>query len=104
MIAKDCIAVPQQVARQWGKGKCLAQFLSCPLRGWVSGHIEMQNATPVMGQNQKHVKDSAHKREPGFVPGPLLVHLVVTTGETSRRVPRPLSHLRLGECPEHSGC
>ena len=54
---KIAIAVPQQVARELVKGKCLPQLLSRPLRGWVGGHIEVQNATPVMGQHQKHVKD-----------------------------------------------
>src|SRR6266849_5499773 len=43
------------------------------------------------------------KREPGFRPGPLLAYLGVITGETSRRVPRPLSHPRLGEFPKHWG-
>ena len=57
VIAKDPIAVPQQVTRELVKGKCLPQLLSRPLRGRVGGHIEVQNATPVMGQHQKHVKD-----------------------------------------------
>jgi hypothetical protein len=57
VIAKDPIAVPQQVTRELVKGKCLPQLLSRPLRGWVGGHVEVQNATPVMGQHQKHVKD-----------------------------------------------
>jgi hypothetical protein len=52
MIAKDGIAVPQQVARELVKGKCRPQLLSCPLRGRMSGHIEMQDATPVMGQTK----------------------------------------------------
>src|SRR6267143_542006 len=67
VIAKDSIAVPQQVARELSKGKCLPQLLSRPLRGRVGGHIEMQNATPVMGQHQKHVKDletdRGHRKE-----------------------------------------
>ena len=57
VIAKDPIAVPQQVAWELLKGKCLPQLLSRPLRGRVGGHIEVQDATPVMGQHQKHVKD-----------------------------------------------
>ena len=56
-ITEDSIAVAQQVARELVKGKGLPQLLSRPLRGWVGGHIEVQNATPVMGQHQKHVKD-----------------------------------------------
>src|SRR5438552_15334130 len=38
VIAKDRIAVAQEVARELGKGKCLAQLLSGPLRGRVGGH------------------------------------------------------------------
>ena len=57
VIAKDRIAVAQEVARELGKGKCLAQLLSGPICGRVGGHIKVQDATPVMGQNQKYVKD-----------------------------------------------
>jgi hypothetical protein len=52
MIAKDGIAVPQQVAREWGKGKCLPQLLSRPLRGWLGGHIEVQNAANFSGNDR----------------------------------------------------
>ena len=67
VIAKDRIAVAQEVARELGKGKCLAQLLPCPLRGRVSSNIEVQDATLVMGQHQKHVKnleaDRGHREE-----------------------------------------
>src|SRR5690348_9124020 len=56
-IPEDSIAVAQQVARELVKGKCLPQLLAGPLRGWVSGHIEVQNAAPVMRQHQEHVED-----------------------------------------------
>ena len=48
VIAKDPIAVPQQVAQELVKRKCLPQLLPRPLRGWVGGYIEVENATPVM--------------------------------------------------------
>ena len=57
VITEDRFAVAEQIPRELLKGKCLPQLLSRPLRCWVGGHIEMQNATPVMGQHQKHVKD-----------------------------------------------
>jgi hypothetical protein len=57
VIAKDPIAVSQQVTRELVKGECLPQLLSRPLRGWMGGDIEVQNATSVMGQDQEHVKD-----------------------------------------------
>jgi hypothetical protein len=43
VIAKDSIAVPQQVARELFKGKCLPQLLSGPRHGRVGGHIEVQS-------------------------------------------------------------
>src|SRR6516225_4674174 len=57
VVAENSIAVAQQVARELGKGKGLPQLLSCPLRGRVGGNIEVQDATPVMGQNQENVKN-----------------------------------------------
>src|SRR5205809_2832794 len=50
------------LARELGKGKCLAQLLSGPICGRVGGHIEVQDATPVMGQHQKYVKRSEERR------------------------------------------
>ena len=40
VIAKDRIAVAQEVAQELGKGKCLAQLVSGPICGRVGGHIE----------------------------------------------------------------
>jgi hypothetical protein len=57
VIAEDGIAVAQQVARELVKGKGLPQLLPRPLRGRVGRHIEVQDATSVMGQHHKHVKD-----------------------------------------------
>ena len=56
-IAEDSIAVAQQVARKLIKGERFSQLLSGPLRGWVGGHIEVENAPAVMSQHQKHVKN-----------------------------------------------
>ena len=43
VIAEDRIAVPQQVARELVKGKCVPQLLSRPLGGRVGSHIAVQN-------------------------------------------------------------
>jgi len=51
--AENSISVAQQVARKLGDGKGLPQLLSRPLRGRVGCNVEVQNATAVMGQNQK---------------------------------------------------
>jgi hypothetical protein len=56
-IAEDGIAVAQQITRELVKGEGFPQLLSRPLRGRVSGHIEVKNTTTVMGQYEKHVKD-----------------------------------------------
>src|SRR5271167_5264023 len=58
VIAEDSVAVAQQVTRELVKGKCLPQLLSRPLCSRVGSHIEVKNATPVMGQYQKHVTSS----------------------------------------------
>ncbi len=55
--AEDGIAVAQQVARQLVEGKGLSQLLPRPLRGRVRGHVAVQNAPSVMGQNQKHIEN-----------------------------------------------
>lgn len=65
VLAKDSIAVAQQVARECVKGKCLPQLLSGPFRRWVGGHIEVDYASAVMGQYQEHVKNLETKRGHG---------------------------------------
>jgi hypothetical protein len=57
LLAEDGIAVTKQVTRELGKGKGLPQLLPRPLGGRVGGHIEVKNATSVMGQYQKHIED-----------------------------------------------
>ena len=65
VVAENRIAVAQQVTR--GKGKCLSQLLSGPLRNRVGSNVEVQNATAVMGQNQENIKnleaDRGHREE-----------------------------------------
>ena len=78
VIAEDRIAVAQQVARELGKGKGLPQLLSGPLRGRVGSNIEVQNATPVMGQHQKHVENlEADRRHSEEIDGGQLLHMIV---------------------------
>src|ERR1700719_1008688 len=56
-IAEDSIVVAQQVARELVKGKGFSQLLSRPVGRRMGGHIEVQNAPPVIGQYQEHVKN-----------------------------------------------
>ena len=53
----DRVAVAQQVAWELGERKGLTRLLSCPLRGRVGGNVEVQDTTPVMGQDQENVKN-----------------------------------------------
>ena len=81
VIAKDGIAVAQQVARELVKRERFSQLLSGPLRGWVGSHIAVDNATPVMGQHQKHVKnletDRGHGEE---IDGGQLLDMILEEG------------------------
>jgi hypothetical protein len=54
--AKDRIPVPQRVTWRLVKGKCLSQLLSRSLRGRMTDHVEVENATTIMGQYQKHFR------------------------------------------------
>jgi hypothetical protein len=64
---KNSVTVAEQEAWELVKGKCFPQLLCGPLRGRMSGHIEVQDATSVMGQHQKHVEyleaDRRHREE-----------------------------------------
>jgi hypothetical protein len=66
-IAENGVAIAQQVARELVKGKSFTQLLSRPFRRRMRGHVEVDNATPVMGQHQKRVKnletDGRHGKE-----------------------------------------
>ena len=48
--AEDGVAIAEQIARELVKGKGFSQLLSRPRRRRMRSHIEMDNATPVMGQ------------------------------------------------------
>ena len=83
---EDGIAVAQQITRDPIKWECLPQLLSRPLGSWVGGDVEVHNATPVMGQHQKHVKDLetevGHGEE---VDGDQLLKVIVEEGAPSLR-------------------
>src|SRR5438445_3007996 len=86
VIAKDGITVTKQVARGLVKGERFSQLLSRPLRGRVGGHIEVQNATPVMGHYQKHVKNL--ETEGGYgeeVDGDQLLGMILQKGAPGLR-------------------
>ena len=85
-MAEDRIAVAQQVVGKFGKGKGLPELLGYPFRGWVGGHIEVENAASVMGQNEKHVKnleaDRGHGEE---IDGDQLLDMIREEGAPSLR-------------------
>src|SRR3984893_13046052 len=55
--ASPKIASRSRSRRKLIKGERFSQLLSGPLRGWVGGHIEVENAPAVMSQYQKHAKN-----------------------------------------------
>ena len=57
VFAENQIAVAQQMVRRTVPLKGLTKLLSRPLRGRMSRHAEMENAPPVVSQQQKHVQD-----------------------------------------------
>src|SRR5689334_14523600 len=56
-IAEDRMEVSQRVAWMLATGECFSQLLSGPLRGGVGSYIAVENATPVVGQHQKHIEN-----------------------------------------------
>jgi len=85
-MAEDRIAVAQQVAGKFGKGKGLPQLLDYPFRGCVGGHIEVENAALVIGQNEKHVKNLEADRGDGEeIDGDQLLDMILEEGAPSLR-------------------
>jgi len=86
VVAENRIAVAQQVTRELGKGKCLSQLLSGPLRSRVGSNVEVQNATAVMGQNQENIKnleaDRGHGEE---INGDQLLRVILEESAPSLR-------------------
>ncbi|HYT21414.1 MAG TPA: hypothetical protein VEW05_14455 [Candidatus Polarisedimenticolia bacterium] len=86
LMAEDRIAVAQQVAGRFGKGKGLPQLLDYPSRGWVGGRIEVENAALVMGQNEKHLKNLETDRGHGEkIDGHQLLDMILEEGAPSLR-------------------
>jgi hypothetical protein len=52
-VSIDPVTVAQKVAGRRIPRKCLPELCGRPFRGWMFGHIEMQNTPAVMSQNQK---------------------------------------------------
>jgi hypothetical protein len=56
VLAKDAVAVAQQIARDLVKGEGFSQLLTNPLSGWMATHVEVKNPPTIMRQDQKHVE------------------------------------------------
>jgi hypothetical protein len=57
VLAINRIAIPQQVAWELVEWERVPQLLAGPLGGWVAGHVEVEDATTIVSQDQKHVED-----------------------------------------------
>ena len=86
VIAEDGIAVAEQVTQELVEGKSLPQLLSRPLGRRMGGHIAMDNATSVMGQYQKHVKNlETNSRHSEEVDGDQLLGVILQKGAPGLR-------------------
>jgi len=56
VMAVDCIAVPQQMARLLSPGRGLDELPPHPGSRRVGGHVDMHQLTPTMGNEHQHVQ------------------------------------------------
>jgi hypothetical protein len=54
--------IEDQVTRSRIVGKGLTQLLNNPRAGWMSGYVEVDDAPPAMGDDEKAVKDAKSER------------------------------------------
>ncbi len=52
----DSISIPNQISRRTVLWKSFNDLLCGPDRSWVFGDIEMQDATAIVGQDDKNVQ------------------------------------------------
>ena len=81
VVAKDSIPVSQQIAGCGFPGEGIAKLLGRPFRGRMSRHVEVQNASPFMGQHQEDIQnleaDGWHSEE---IDGDQLADVVLQKG------------------------
>jgi hypothetical protein len=87
-VAKDSIPVSQQIARCRVPGERIAKLQGRPFRGRMSRHVEVQNASPFMGQDQEYVQHLEANCGHSAV-GLLDVRICDCAGQTSITHPRP---------------
>ena len=58
LSAEGGISVVNQIAGRRVERECLAQLLTHPGAGWMSGHIEMKNSPPVMGDDEEAIENA----------------------------------------------
>jgi hypothetical protein len=86
VTAEDGIAIAEQVAGELVKGKGFSQLLPRPFRRRMSSHIAVDNATPVMGQHQKHIENlETNGRHSKEVDGDQLLQVILQEGAPSLR-------------------
>lgn len=56
VVAKDWIPVSQQIARRRVPGERIAKLLGRPFRSRMNRHVEVQNAPPLVGQDEEYVQ------------------------------------------------
>jgi len=57
-LTKDAIPITNEVSRRRGVRKCVNKLLAGPFGIRMCGHIEVEHFPPIVGKNQKDVKNA----------------------------------------------
>ena len=64
-LPEDLVAVAQEITRRSVPGEGFSYLLRSPFRCGMIGHAEMENASPVVGRHEEHIKDLEADRRNG---------------------------------------
>jgi len=61
-LIEVCAAIKDQISRCRIVRKCLAELLNDPCACWMPGHVELQNAPPVVSDDKETIKNAKRER------------------------------------------
>jgi hypothetical protein len=83
--AIDLVPVTKQILRRAFPWERFDDLLRGPLRGWIAGDVEMEDATAIVSKNEEHVQNLvAHSRYHEEVDGDDLLDVVLEERTPSR--------------------
>ena len=95
LVTVGAVAVAEQVSRSAVPGKRFHDLLRGPLRTWGLGHVEMDDTSPVVGQDdedEQHVE--RHRGHGEEIDGHQIFHMVVEKRSPGwRRGPAMADHV-----------